>query len=540
MKNLKDFRLNETILCEGWVEWVDNPQTNSLKVNVQIKTKELKGQLITFVNHNHPLFNYLKSGESRFYARVQAIVTGQYNEQYQNLKVNLLQIEPIAYMEQQIVNIEDLVKRLKAHLKTFKNKELYALCRSVLVSDEEFRNKVFHAPSHEKQAYCYRGGLLQHIVRLMDMTDRLVPILAQNYFLDYRPEEIDSDLIKTAALFHDLGVAKALEVTEKDEVKRTFEGDIIGSSAMSIEILTKMLMLNPLSNPYLEINLRGIIASSKADIEENSGNGSKILPKTKEAYLFANLERIEFHDARFQALERELTEPEMVRRFGSLYVVPNQGDGSEVEMISPISSNPSTSIVQSEEVVPTPSEEVLTPLEPMSPMTLEESSMNEVETSDSMTPTTEELSFINPIEPTNTLTPLPEGEVIDSIISEVALFDETPSDQPLNLINEEPTVSESSLPQAANNPVINPYGSSLPIYDQSNGLNPYDNQGSNQPEFNPYAHSNMGCNPYTQPVDPESGMPIESMYSMDYVEGVPLDIPSTWPETPNTRPNIKE
>ena len=99
---------------------------------------------------------------------------------------------------------------------------------------------------------------------------------------------------------------------------------------------------------------------------------------------------------------------------------------------------------------------------------------------------------------------------------------------------------EPSLLQGASAPMF-PYGSSLPIYEQPNALDPYANQNAQTTGFTAFGGDpNMFCNPYTQPVDPESGVPIEAMYSMDYVEGAPLDIPSTWPETPNTRPNIKE
>ena len=424
VKNLKEFGLNETILCEGWVQSVFNSQTQTLKVDIEIKTKGMVGRLIAFVNANHPLFNYLRNGEERFYARVQTVVTGRYNEQYQNLKVNLLHVEPIAYIEQPSVNIEDLVKRLKAHLKGFKNKELYALCRSVLVADEEFRNQVFHAPSHEKQAYCYRGGLLQHIVRLMDLIDYFLPGLARNHFLDYQTGEMDSDLLKTAALYHDLGVAKALKISEKNKIERTLEGDLIGSPAMSIEILTEMLMRTPLSNPYLAMNLRGIVASSKADIEESNGNGSRILPKTKEAVFFANLERIEFQDARFQTLERELVEPEMVRHYGSVYVVPNQTIESNVETISIPSTQTPT-----EEVVATQSDEALTPLEEVVPQN--EDMVDEG------------LSFLTPLEPissTGTEEPLVVG-VIDS--------------EPITSATGEPVVLNPIEPMAVEHPKTN-------------------------------------------------------------------------------------
>lgn len=191
------------------------------------------------------------------------------------------------------------------------------------MKDESFRIQVFNAPSHKEQAYCYRGGLLQHIIRLMDLIDVLVKPLQQNHFLEYQTYEMNKDLLKTIALFHDLGVAKALYIDEFGAINYTLEGELVGSSTMSVEILTEMLMKYPLSNEYLKMNLRSIVASSKADVEEQTLNHSKTMPKTKEAVFFANLERLEFQDARFQSLEREYTQPEMVKGFGKLFVVPN-------------------------------------------------------------------------------------------------------------------------------------------------------------------------------------------------------------------------
>lgn len=529
MKRLKDFGLSETILCEGWVQRVYNPQTQTLKVNVNLKVDGLTEQLVAFLNHNHPLFDYLLQGEELFYARVQAITTGTFNEQYHNLKVNLLHVEPVAYIEPLTVNIEDLVKQLKAHLKRFKNKELYALCREVLVGDEAFRNRVFNAPSHEKQAYCYRGGLLQHIVRLMDLIDHLLPTLAHNHFLEYQTYEMNSDLLKTAALYHDLGVANTLYLNDKGGIERTLEGELVGSTAMSVEILTQMLMRIPLSDSYLAMNLRAIIASCKADIEEGNGNGSRVLPKTKEAVFFANLERLEFQDARFQSLERELRESEMIRRGGSLFVVPNRGVTNEV-VETPTNEVASTPSPQTEEVVS--SETVDTP------------QSNEV--------IEEGLSFLSPLTPMETMpsaTPSNDDSTVGilTLTKDDEMVLETPTDitpvatvEPIfledDVIN---SVIETPLAPSTPSPVapMSQY-EPLPIYHQNDGVNPYEHQTG----LNPYENQSATpeFNPYTQPVDPESGMPIESMYSMHYVEGEPLDIPETWPETPSTRPMIQK
>lgn len=547
MKHLKDFGLTEVIACEGWVQQIYNPQTESLQVNITVKIEGVSEKMICFLNRNHPLFQFFLQQEKTFYASVQAITTGTFNEQYKTLRVNLLAVEPIAYQEPLTVNIDELVQKLKAHLKRFNNKELYLLCREVLAGDVAFRNRVFNAPSHEKQAYCYRGGLLQHIVRLMDLIDLLVPSLAHNHFIEYQTYQMDVDLLKTAALYHDLGVANALYVSDKGTVERTLDGNLVGSTAISVEILTQMLMKKPLTDPYLALNLRAIIASCKADIEEGSGNNSRVLPKTKEAVFFANLERLEFHDARFQSLERELMEPDMIRHGGNLYVVPNRGGVFQSTTPTMVETETTTDSMMTENTTAeTPSNEETPTSE--QPMSTEDSLTTE------STETEETFSFLSPLEPIEPdLIVISDHTEMNSTHEITSVEEQTqPSnDQGLtssemtptttidsSFLNDEVVDSVIDLPSQSPTDVSMAQYEPLPIYQQTDGLNPYDVSTGLNPYESQLATPNF--NPYAQPVDPETGMPIETMYSMTYEEGQPLDIPTTWPETPSTRPIIQK
>lgn len=541
MKRLQEYTFNEMISCEGWLKKTYNSNTQTFKVDIETKIYGVSGKLTSWINQMHPLFDVLTQFEDRFYARIQAVTMDVYNKKYSSLKVNLLSFEAIDYVEPLSVNIEDLTARLKAHFKTFHNRELFDLCIEVL-KDPFYKERIFESPSYQTQSYAYKGGLLQHIVRLMDLIDQFAPIMGQNHFIDYQASPLNMDLLKTAAFFHDLGVSKALFINSKGEIERTLEGELIGSTSMSIEILTQMLLQKPLSDSYLSLNLRGIISSCKADVDEGILNNSRNLPKTKEAVFFANLERLEFQDSCFQVLERGMIEPGMTKH-SRLFVVPNRMNPTQNEEAG-VHEEASIQTPESIPTDPIHSEQPDTPVETQAspsvvePMMQTEESFNEMIQSPELS--MEQIGSFMTLDPLPVTPSVPENKIGCEALQQPMISEEIQTSLEEQL-NQELVTFEATHPMTALD-----YEQMLKeTYDQSEMVeNP-------ESSMTPSSETNLTDAPlttteniYTRSVDPVSGVPLPvhssqtESYSMEYDVNHPLNIPDTFPPTPMTRPKI--
>ena len=103
-------------------------------------------------------------------------------------------VEAEDFLPQSSQNVAKLMARLREVLLAMSNPHLRALVECFLI-DDDFVRKFTSAPAGIKNHHAYQGGLLEHVVALLNVADRI---------LDLYPE-IDRDLLLTGIFLHDIG-----------------------------------------------------------------------------------------------------------------------------------------------------------------------------------------------------------------------------------------------------------------------------------------------------------------------------------------------
>ena len=96
-------------------------------------------------------------------------------------------------------DISELLNRLRGTLMKLGNPHLRALAECFFM-DDAFVRGLCHAPAGVRNHHAYVGGLLEHVVTLLDAADRLAPLYP----------ELDRDLLLMGIFLHDIGKAREL------------------------------------------------------------------------------------------------------------------------------------------------------------------------------------------------------------------------------------------------------------------------------------------------------------------------------------------
>jgi 3'-5' exoribonuclease len=200
-------------------------------------------------------------------------------------------VEPEDYLPQCSQNVTRLIARLREILFAMENPHLRALVECFLIDDAFFR-KLTSAPAGIKNHHAYQGGLLEHIVTLLNLADRIT---------EFYPE-IDRDLLLTGIFLHDIG--KLDELSYDRAFAYTDEGQLVGHLVMGVEMLrdkveqTTELTGEPFPGELL-LRLKHMIVSHHGSYEF----GSPKLPMTLEAVALHYLDNF---DAKIHAFSREI------------------------------------------------------------------------------------------------------------------------------------------------------------------------------------------------------------------------------------------
>lgn len=203
-------------------------------------------------------------------------------------KVDLADFMP--HTEQDIAK---LLERLRQPLLRMANPTLRALVECFLM-DDEFVRDLCSAPAGVRNHHAYLGGLLEHLVTLIEVADRVLPSYP----------ELDRDLLLAGIFLHDLGKTRELSY------ERTFaysdEGQLIGHLVIGVEMLNdKVKEVKQLTGeefpPELLLRLKHMILSHHGTYEF----GSPKLPMTPEAIALHHLDNL---DAKIHSFTRDIRE----------------------------------------------------------------------------------------------------------------------------------------------------------------------------------------------------------------------------------------
>lgn len=155
-----------------------------------------------------------------------------------------------------------------------------ALCKEIL-ADEQTRKLLKIAPAGTKTHHAYPGGLLEHIVSLMQLCE----------FASGHYGQVDRDLLLAAAVVHDLG--KIQELSFENELNYTDAGQLLGhlvQGVVMLETFAKRLKdKGHAMDAQKLLRLEHIVVSHHGTLE----HGSPKVPMTLEALVFHYLDEMD-------------------------------------------------------------------------------------------------------------------------------------------------------------------------------------------------------------------------------------------------------
>jgi 3'-5' exoribonuclease len=185
-----------------------------------------------------------------------------------------------------MLSIDELWAKLNGFVDSFTDSYLQQLVRAFL-DDPELGLLLRRAPAAKYLHHAWIGGLLEHIVSLLGLCDRVLP---------HYPE-VHRDLVMTGAILHDIG--KLEELRWSLNFDYTLEGQLLGHITLGIAMIEKKTAHIPGFPPRLKLLVEHIVLSHHGKYEF----GSPKLPMTAEAVLFHYLDDL---DAKMYSVRTEL------------------------------------------------------------------------------------------------------------------------------------------------------------------------------------------------------------------------------------------
>jgi 3'-5' exoribonuclease len=186
--------------------------------------------------------------------------------------------------------IDRMASRLADILRTIKTPELRNLAECFLM-DSEFMTKFTTAPAGMKNHHAYKGGLLEHVVGLMELVLAVAP----------RYPRLDQDKLLVGALLHD--AAKVDELSYERDIAYTDDGQLLGHMVLAITMIddkvreAERLAGEPLPK-QLVTEIKHMVISHHGEYEF----GSPKLPMTLEAVALHHLDNLDAKMASFTQL----------------------------------------------------------------------------------------------------------------------------------------------------------------------------------------------------------------------------------------------
>jgi 3'-5' exoribonuclease len=182
-------------------------------------------------------------------------------------------------------DVDELWRDLMGFVESFTEPNLKLLLTAIL-SKPELAQAYREAPAARQLHHAWLGGLLEHVVSLLKLADRVVP----HYPILHR------DLVLTGVILHDIG--KVRELAWDVGFEYTVEGTLLGHIQMGTELVEKTIDGLPSFPPRLRTLVVHMVLSHHGKLEF----GSPKLPMIPEALVLNFLDDL---DAKMQAMAGE-------------------------------------------------------------------------------------------------------------------------------------------------------------------------------------------------------------------------------------------
>ncbi len=193
--------------------------------------------------------------------------------------------------------LESMVARVAEVLRAVRNEPLRNLAECFLI-DEEFMSSLKSAPAGVKNHHAYHGGLLEHMLSLMEVALLVAP----------RYPKLNQDLLVFGAFLHDLG--KIRELTYTPDLGYSDQGQLLGHMVQGVVMLDEKIadtekQIGREFPQDIADQLRHMIVSHHGTLEF----GSPKVPMTLEAVALHYLDSLDAKLHSFQQLIEEDVNP---------------------------------------------------------------------------------------------------------------------------------------------------------------------------------------------------------------------------------------
>jgi 3'-5' exoribonuclease len=306
VQQLKDGDALEDIYLVGEKQLRANKNGNLyLQMMLRDRTGAIEARMW---NAGEPVFRSFEEGDflhcrgkvQHFQGGLQVILT--------NIERVAAEKAPLAdFLPQSEQDLGKLMERLRALLLHLDDPHLRALAECFLM-DEAFVDGFTRVPAGVRNHHACVGGLLEHVVKLLDIADRLCPLYP----------ELNRDLLLMGVFLHDVG--KVRELSCGRMFNYTNEGQLVGHIVLGVEMLNDKAARVPdlTGEPFpaeLLMRLKHMIVSHHGSYDF----GSPVLPMTPEAIALHYLDNF---DAKVYSFARDIRED---RNQASAWTPYNQG-----------------------------------------------------------------------------------------------------------------------------------------------------------------------------------------------------------------------
>lgn len=181
------------------------------------------------------------------------------------------------YLPRTTKDIPALWQSLVEYVATFRDPHLKALLQAFM-SDPQIEQAYKNAPAAKTLHHAFIGGLLDHVVSLVQLCD----LACRNY-----PEMINRDLLLTGAFLHDIG--KIHELSFARSFTYTTRGQLLGHMIIELEMLHQKIAQVPGFPDEYKTLLEHLIISHHGQYEF----GSPKMPMFPEALMLHYLDDLD-------------------------------------------------------------------------------------------------------------------------------------------------------------------------------------------------------------------------------------------------------
>jgi len=195
------------------------------------------------------------------------------------------EVDKMDLMPSTTYDVADLWRQLLGFVDSFTNPDLKLLLTTML-NDPSLAAAYREAPAAKQLHHAWLGGLLEHVISLLTLADRVAP----HYAL------LDRDLLLTGVILHDIG--KVRELSWEVGFEYTVEGTLLGHIQIGTALTERTIDSLPNFPPRLKTLVLHMILSHHGKLEF----GSPKLPMIPEALV---LNFVDDLDAKMQAIQVE-------------------------------------------------------------------------------------------------------------------------------------------------------------------------------------------------------------------------------------------